>query len=318
MSIAEASRSPSPAVAAIVPCHNARATLAATLESVLAQSSVGEIIVVDDGSSDGSLALARSFAPRVRVLTGPNRGVSAARNRGVAETTAEWIQFVDADDLLTPGTVAQRLGTALSREADVVICDWEEMDTDGHPLAGAPCRAVDWLALANDPELATATDVWAPPAAILYRRSLVERIGGFRTDLPVAEDARFLFDAATHGARFVPGRHVGARYRVTAGSLSRRDPVLFWQCVLRNGRQIEARWRELGMLGEARRAAVRGIYNHAARGLFKAAHPAYFDAVEAMRRMGLPLPRHSRVATPLARCVGLGAARLLLRAVGQA
>ena len=306
-----------PTVAAVVPCHNAAATLAATLESVLAQAAVAEVIVVDDGSSDATLAIARAFEPRARVLTGPNRGVSAARNRGLAETMADWLLLVDADDLLTPGTVAARVDTALASGADVVICDWEEIDGEGR-ASGAPARSVDWQALAADPETALATDVWAPPAAILYRRSLAERIGGFRTDLPVVEDARFLFDAAYHGARLAHAPHVGARYRIMPGSLSRRDPALFWQCVLRNGRQIEALWRARGELDAARRQAVRGIYNHAARGLFAAAHPAYFEAVGALRGVGLPLPRHSRVATPLARAVGLGVARSILRAVGHA
>jgi hypothetical protein len=105
---------------------------------------------------------------------------------------------------------------------------------------------------------------------------------------------------------------------VAAGSLSRQDPALFWTCVLRNGRQIEALWRARGALDAARRQAIHGIYNHAARGLFVLAHPTYFEAVAALRSVGLPLPRHSRIATPLARLLGLGAARSILQAVGRA
>ena len=66
------------------------------------------------------------FRARVRVLTGPNRGVSAARNRGIAETAGEWIVFLDADDLLIPGTLRRRLETAEATGADVVVCDWQE------------------------------------------------------------------------------------------------------------------------------------------------------------------------------------------------
>src|SRR5262249_9369450 len=272
-------------------------TLGASLMSASSQESVREMIVVDDGSTDDTVAVARSFEPRMRVLTGPNRGVSAVRNRGIAETKADWLLFLDADDLLTPGTIAARLDTARTCGADVVVCDWEEIvEGENGRASGGPRRSVDWCALAGDAEIATATDVWAPPAAILYRRSLVERIGGFRTDLPVAEDARFLFDAAYHGARFAQSPHIGAKYRVAPGSLSRRDPALFWTCVLRNGQQIEALWRARGMLDAPRRLAIHGIYNHAARGLFAAAHPAYFEAVMALRRVGLPLPRHSQVA----------------------
>jgi glycosyltransferase involved in cell wall biosynthesis len=93
-------------IAAIVPCYNpcynAASTLAETLESVLVQECVAEAIVIDDGSTDKSLAVARAFEPAVRVLTGPNQGVSAAHNRGIAETTTPWLLFLDSDDLLTP------------------------------------------------------------------------------------------------------------------------------------------------------------------------------------------------------------------------
>jgi glycosyltransferase involved in cell wall biosynthesis len=308
-----------PSVAIVIPCHNAERTLGATLKSALSQRGVLEVIAVDDGSSDATLAVVRSFEPRTRVVTGPNGGVSAARNRGIAETTADWLQFLDADDLLEPDTVAARLHTARASGADVVICDWEEtLDEGSGKAAAGPRRSVDWRALAADAEIATATHVWAPPAAILYRRGLVERIGGFRTDLPVAEDARFLFDAAYRGARFAHSAHIGARYRVAAGSLSRQDPALFWTCVLRNGRQIEALWRARGALDSARRQAIHGIYNHAARGLFALAHPCYFEAVAALRSVGLPLPHHSRIATPLARLLGLGTARSILQAIGRA
>jgi glycosyltransferase involved in cell wall biosynthesis len=287
------------------------------------QEGAAEVVVIDDGSTDATLAIAQSFAQSfaraVRVLTGPNRGASAARNWGIAETTAEWLLFLDADDMLTPGTVAARLETAKATGADVVICDWEELvdDGSGTPRPGAS-RAIAWHALAKDAELAAGTHVWAPPAAILYRRTLVEKIGGFRLDLPVIQDARLLFDAACHGARFAHAPHVGARYRIAPASLSRRDPARFWEDVLLNGRQIEALWRARGTFTLERRQGVLGIYNNAARGLFAAAHPSYFAAVEAQRGLGLTLPRHARVAAPLARLVGLGAARSVLRAVGRA
>jgi glycosyltransferase involved in cell wall biosynthesis len=305
-------------VAVIVPCYNAQRSLPLTLQSAI-DAGPATILAIDDGSTDGTLALARSLAPAVRTLTGPNRGTSAARNRGIEETSTEWLLFLDADDLLTPWTVAARLEVAAATGADVVICDWEELIDDGNgPPRPGPRRSIDWRALAEDAETATATRVWAPPAAILYRRTLVERIGGFRADLPVIQDARFLFDAAYHGARFAHAPLVGARYRICPGSLSRREPARFWEDVLRSGRQIEALWRERGAFNPARRQAVHDIYTHAARGLFSAAHPAYLSAVDAQRSLGLPLPRHTRVAAPLARLVGLDVARLMLRAVGRA
>jgi glycosyltransferase involved in cell wall biosynthesis len=120
-------------VAVIVPAYNAGRTLEATLASVTGQSSVAEIVIIDDGSSDDTLTLARRHEPMVRVLTGPNQGVSAARNRGIAETSAPWLLFLDADDLLVPGTVSDRLEVAQRTSADVVIADWEDL-IDGQRL----------------------------------------------------------------------------------------------------------------------------------------------------------------------------------------
>src|SRR5580704_10720504 len=98
-----------PRIAVVVPCYNASETLGQTLESVTQQDVPVEIVVIDDGSTDASADIARRFSPWARVIEGPNRGVSNARNRGIAETTAEWLVFLDADDLLKPGTLRRRL-----------------------------------------------------------------------------------------------------------------------------------------------------------------------------------------------------------------
>jgi len=305
-------------VAIIIPCYNAEPTLAATLASALAQDAAVEIVVINDGSRDGSVALAREFEPRIRVISGPNRGVSAARNTGIAETKLPWIVFLDADDLLEPGTLARRLACARASDAEVVICDWMDIVDDGAGnLTDGGHRSVDWPALQANPELATATHVWAPPAAILYHRKIVDRIGGFRPDLHAIQDARFLFDAAYHGARFGRSDHIGARYRILPGSLSRRDPVGFSQDILLNGQQIEKAWRARGTLDLERLRAVEGIYNTAGLNLFRASHPSYFEAVESQHKLGLPLSLHSRVAPIAARLFGLRGARTLVTVFGR-
>ncbi|MHB2169129.1 glycosyltransferase family 2 protein [Alsobacter sp. R-9] len=307
---------PPSTVCIVIPCFDAQETLAATLESTVSQEHVSEIVVVDDGSRDGSFAIAERFAPRVRTLTGPNRGVSAARNRGIDETSAEWILFLDADDLLMPGTIAARLDSAAS--ADVVVCDWEDLGTDdaGLPAVGSR-RSIDWVALRRDAELATATGAWATTAAILYRRSLVEAIGGFRQDLPVIQDARFLFDAAAAGARFSPSNHVGAHYRIVPNSLSRRNPARFWRDVLLNGQQIEALWRARGTLNDEREAALAGIYDNAARGLLGAGDKRFFEAVAEARRVAAGGSLFAAIAGPMARVFGISLTRATLSALGR-
>jgi glycosyltransferase involved in cell wall biosynthesis len=316
-------------VSIVIPCFNAATTLGAAIESALAQDAGdGEILVIDDGSTDASLAVARSFIPDVRVVAGPHRGVSAARNRGIAEAGGEWLVFLDADDLLLPGTLAQRLITADATGADVVVCDWQELVEDGSaPIDGA-VRSVDVRAFAGDLQLACAANLWATTAALMYRRSLVDQIGGFRLDLPVLQDARFLFDAARHGARFARSAHLGARYRVRPDSASRRDPARFWRNVLLNGTQIEALWRADGCRDAGRRVALAGIYNGAAHGLFRARDAKFRDALAALRASGLPIDRRNRIAELVSDLSGQPAAarladwwtqsRRMLRRAGRA
>jgi glycosyltransferase involved in cell wall biosynthesis len=298
-------------ISVVIPCYNAAATLSSTLESVLAQESVAEIVVNDDGSRDHTLSVARSYEPRVRVLTGPNVGVSEARNRGATATTAPWLLFLDSDDMLEPGTIAARLTKARESGAEVVISDWREFTSDDTTLG--PTRSVDWPLLEKGAEVGIATSVWATTAAILYHRSIFDKIGGFRRDLPVIQDARFLFDAAYHGARFAHAPHVGARYRILPGSLSRRDPARFLLDLLLNGEQIEALWRARGALSQEQLTCLSTIYYQVARGLFAAGHPMYFEAVRRQQALAVPLPVHSRIAVPLACLLGLSTARSLMR-----
>ena len=307
----------SPLVSIIVPAYNASATLSATLESALAQTgSTVEIICIDDGSTDDTLQRAMNFSDRIRVLSGPNLGVSEARNRGFAESRGQWIVFLDADDLLSGQTIQSRVNLACSGAFDVIICNWRNVDGDGENPGSE--RSVDMALIEDDAELAFASTAWATTAALMYRRELVERIGGFRKDLPVIQDARFAFDAARSAARFGHSAHVGALYRIVEGSLSRRDPSRFYRDILTNTLQIEADWRLRGCLSARRLAAVVGSINLASRGLFRTGDQAYFEALAALRRFSPTLPPHARIAGGLAGLFGLAGARRVLSVFGKA
>jgi glycosyltransferase involved in cell wall biosynthesis len=304
-------------VAVVIPCYNGAATVAETLASVIGEPGVREIVAVDDGSTDETLAVLRRHEPAIRVISGPNAGVSAARNRGIALTSAPWLIFLDSDDLLLAGTVAERLAAVSEPERDVVICRWRELiDSGSGEAREADLREVDWALLAQDAELACATRVWATTAAILYPRRLVERVGGFRGDLPVIQDARLLFDAAAKGGRFRRLDATGALYRVHPASLSRRDPARFWLDVLRNGRQIEAHWREGGRLSPQRRAALGDIFDGAANALVRLGHPAAREARAARRRYLPGEPWKLRAGMAALNVLGGRAARTLFEAGG--
>ena len=124
----------------IIPCYNAGAFLEECMASVLMQDMADfEVILIDDGSSDDTLAVAQRFErsdARVRVLTQANAGVSVARNRGIEAAQGEWLTFVDADDLLPPGAFSALLAAAQDG-VDVVVGAHETFG-DGAPRVVRP------------------------------------------------------------------------------------------------------------------------------------------------------------------------------------
>ncbi len=122
-----------PAVSVIVPFYNVEAYLAECLDSVLAQDFEDfEVLLVDDGSPDGSRAIAEGYVrrdPRLRLLTRPNGGLGAARNTGVRAARGEFLTFVDSDDLLPPGALRVLVASARRTGSDVVTGAVERFDS---------------------------------------------------------------------------------------------------------------------------------------------------------------------------------------------
>ena len=169
-----------PLVSILVPCHNSEAWIDRTLESALAQTYPRcEIIVVDDGSTDGTPTRLRGYEARgVRIVTQANRGASAARNRALAEASGELIQFLDADDLLAPGKVAAQVALLEQRGFDLVASGawgrFVENPADA-PFAEQPIwrdlRPIDFLVTCALAEL------MFPPSAWLVPRRLCDKAG---------------------------------------------------------------------------------------------------------------------------------------------
>ena len=271
-------------VSVIIPCYNAAPWIRQTLESV-AQQAVGglETIVVDDGSTDGSAEIVRQVAPGARMVQTSRRGPSHARNTGTAQATGEFLQYLDADDLLTPGKISTQLTALTQQHADVAYGDWQALIPDGD--AHRPGRLVQ-RQLAGDPEVALFTDFWCPPAAYLFRRTIVERVGGWPLGLPIIQDARFALDCALHGGRFVYCPGIMAYYRVHHGeSVSRQDPRAFVQDCLTNAMQVEQWWQQHGGITEPRRRALVHVYGSVARGSFRRDPPTFESAYQTLERL---------------------------------
>jgi glycosyltransferase involved in cell wall biosynthesis len=275
-------------ISIVIPCYNAAATLRATLKSALAQDCDKEIIVIDDGSTDHSADIIRSFGEEVRSETTPNRGASAARNRGTALARGRFLQYLDSDDLLMPGTLGARRAALEKAGADVAHTDWQKLHEteDGGTTLGEIVRP-DVERLERDAELATATSAfWAPPAALLYSRRIVERVGSWSMRLPIIQDARFLFDAAAQGARFVYIPGVGAHYRVSHTSLSRRNVGRFLADCAVNAREIEKLWRDRGDLSSNQCGALADMWGHVATASLLNGAPPFETARASYNQVG--------------------------------
>lgn len=139
--VAPAARLPLPAnpdapVSVVIPAKDVAAYIGETLASALAQSQVGEVIVVDDGSTDNTVAIVLAIRDsRVRLMTNDSAGVSAARNLGARYASGEWLLFLDADDRLRSGAVAGLLTAARGAPRAVLIYgDYNTIDSEGRQI----------------------------------------------------------------------------------------------------------------------------------------------------------------------------------------
>ncbi len=227
-----------PLVSIIIPCFNAERWLAETLESALAQTwPAKEIILVDDGSADGSLAVARRFECRgVRVVAQPNQGAAAARNHGLRLAGGAYLQFLDADDLLAPDKLERQVRLLAARGDDrITSCAWGRFTTDAAAAGLDPhtalCRdlaPVDWLVLAAEQNIMMATATWLLP------RAIADRIGPWdATHRTNPLDDMDYFDRARAASRevlFCPGTRTYYRSALD-GSLSRARSDAAWEAV---------------------------------------------------------------------------------------
>lgn len=176
-----------PAVSVVMPCFNAEAHLPASIGSVVAQEfGDWELVAIDDGSCDGTLAWLRSQKdPRIRVHAQQNRGVSAARNVGLTLARGEFVAFLDADDTWASEFLC-RMTAALTSypEAALAYCGWQNLGLPGG--RGMPFVPPDYET-PDKRELLFAGCRW-PIHAALSRRSVLLQAGGFDAELSNAED----------------------------------------------------------------------------------------------------------------------------------
>jgi glycosyltransferase involved in cell wall biosynthesis len=176
----------------VVPLYNNEKYATAAIASILSQIfPVRKVIIVDDGSSDRSAEIVEQYfahEPRVKLVRGEHRGASATRNRGIAQSDAEFIAFLDSDDLWDPLKLELQMAVLMHNPAvGCVYCDYRIMDENGNIVSDAyvlkPTLQGDVFS-----RLLTGNLLSGSASAIVVRRSLFRRTGLFDESLAFAED----------------------------------------------------------------------------------------------------------------------------------
>lgn len=269
-------------ISVIIPAYNARRWLPETLRSVAAQDGVEmEIVVVDDGSKDDTAEYVLREWPQVRLIRTENRGVSHARNTGTEAARGELIQYLDADDLLLPGKMRRHEELLRQHpEADVVYAAWQRLQ---EKVTGefVPAEKVRHSIedVHADPEIAFFSGFWCPTGAYMFRRQMVEKILPWKEWLPVVQDARFAWDAAAAGARWLRDPEISVLYRQhLSGSVSTRNRRAFQQDCLANMNDIRRHWEKEGTLAGDRKKCLLNSYE-ALAAVFYETDPKVFQEV---------------------------------------
>lgn len=209
-----------PAVDVVIPAYNAAATIAASVQSCLAQSAPNlRVIVVDDGSTDATAATVQDLAradSRVTLIRQPNSGISKAMNAGIAAGSAPFVARLDADDLSHPDRHRLQL-VRMAEQPNLVALSgfYHEISGDGrdtgrlHTPAERPTSNPDWLP-AHEPALSQ--------PFTMFRRSALQRVGLFRA-FPVSEDSDLYWRLSAIGALENLPAVIG-HYRMHGASIS--------------------------------------------------------------------------------------------------
>lgn len=213
-----------PLVSILIPAYNSERWIGDTLRSALGQSwERKEIIVVDDGSRDGTLAVAEQFTKYgVQVVSQANKGAAAARNQAYALCSGDYIQWLDADDLLSPDKISLQMAAAMrsSSKSRLFSSSWGAFLNRYHTAKFVPSALwhdlspKEWLLRKLGQNLFMQTATW------LVSRELTESVGQWDTRLLSDDDGEYFSRVllASDGVEFVPGAKV--YYRMVPNSLS--------------------------------------------------------------------------------------------------
>lgn len=238
-------------VTVVIPCYNVAGLVGKALESALMQDHADlELILVDDGSTDGTVEVLERHPAvaegRVRLLRQMNRGASAARNHGLRVATGAYVQFLDADDQLMPDKISGQVALA-EREGwpEVVVGDYRAVRPDGLMDRVQALYERPWMALIRTRMGTTSANLWAREALLA--------VGGWPEDLASSQDYALLFKLLKRDARVAWDRRERTEVlKRASGSISRTGVRANWERYVDLRRRIK---EHLVGLGRERYAA---------------------------------------------------------------
>ena len=208
-----------PLISVVIPAYNAEKTIKNTVDSVLHQTfSDFELIVINDGSQDSTLAIVSSIPdPRIRVFSYSNSGPQKSRNRGISQSTGEYVSFIDADDLWTPDKLEAQLKALQENSKAGVAYSWTDyIDAEsGQVLPQGPHANFAGNVFAT---LLLADFIGSGSNPLILKQALVE-VGGFDESLVAGQDWDMWLRLA-HRYHFAVVPSVQVLYRVSANSWS--------------------------------------------------------------------------------------------------
>ena len=210
-------------VSVIIPCYNGERFLAEAIDSVLRQTQPAfEIVVVDDGSTDGSRQIMKGYGEKVHIVEQPNSGLPAARNAGIRASGGQFLAFLDSDDWWREDFL-EKMSDALRRcDAGIAYCGWQNVGLPGG--RGAPFVPPDYENVPDKLERLFRSPCW-PVHAALVRREVVEEAAGFDPKWRSCEDFAFWLRTATR-TRLVLVPDVLAFYRFHGGQMVRKRDLV--------------------------------------------------------------------------------------------
>ena len=214
-----------PLISVVIPAYNAELFLDETLESVLSQTYENwECIIVNDGSTDSTESIAKKWCEkdsRFRLTNKENGGLSSARNWGIKESKAEYIAFLDADDILTPDSLEVRINVLIEQNVDLVATKLQHF-TDKLPKVSKNNARQDVLYYAKEGLTQLMAFNKVTPSTVLCKKSVMDEVGGF-TWHKKAEDLHCWLKVLFAGYKIYRIDETLLLYRLVENSMSSTD-----------------------------------------------------------------------------------------------